>query len=289
MSETYTRNPVDCSKHFNFKPDNDERFLEIKDRMISVRKEKNLIDQEMTVYEAIKDVPNIPKVRGLYRCTNDYGDGKHWDVITYDLFIPNAVFNSDFKTNASVVKYFRDVLESYMHLINKNVIHNDLKPDNVLLNPVAQKFVLCDFDQGIILDSTKPIEMNLHSICNDFSRLFRLFEPQTVGLVDRDIMSDIVFTLDSSEFKSNFSPEAFTLFYRANRKTMNMKDASKSFVKLFFDYINESITRLDRMAASGHGGKHRRTNNRRTNNRRTNNRRTNNRRKLTNRRRRHRL
>jgi hypothetical protein len=262
--------------------------------MISVRKEKNLIDQEMTVYEAIKDVPNIPKVRGLYRCTNDYGDGKHWDVITYDLFIPNAVFNSDFKTNASVVKYFRDVLESYMHLINKNVIHNDLKPDNVLLNPVVQKFVLCDFDQGIILDSTKPIEMNLHSICNDFSRLFRLFEPQTVGLVDRDIMSDIVFTLDSSEFKSKFSPEAFTAFFRANRKTMNMKDASNSFVKLFFDYINESITRLERMAASGHGGKHRRTNNRRTNNRRTNNRRTNNRRtnnrrKLTNRRRRHRL
>jgi len=276
---------VNCGD-FRFERDKDDRAMKIDEGMksILVKKESRYIDNEMKIYDIIKDLPDIPKVFAVYTCTND--PDKKYKVIQYELFVPYETYYHRITTHAEMMKYFRDVFESYVSLIQRHVIHNDLKPDNVLFNPRKGKYVVSDFDSSIFAPLVKD---HLREINRDFHRFFDLFstEFKKTSLWNQTInqaMDAVLETFNIADFEKTYTPQAFAHFFRAKkteieatkRGNVNMAQiASDAYTDNYLKVISENINLLNQSHEHGHGGKYRRTNKRGTNKRRTNKRGTN--------------
>jgi len=246
-------------KDFKLKRDKDGRAMKIVDNTILVKKESEYIDNEMRIYAIIKDLPDIPKVLAVYTCTDDHETGdkpdKNYKVIKYELFVNQY----EITTHAEMMKYFREVFDSYMGLIRYNVIHNDLKPDNVLFNPKTNKYVVSDFDNSVRVVVLRDY---MHNITRDFHRFFELFSEKIKPTILwneslNQTMSDALQRLQDTQ--KTYTPDAFLAFFRQQKKEkkVSLDDASRMFVDNYFKFIKEIIDRFDKSA--GHGGKNRRT------------------------------
>lgn len=62
-----------------------------------------------------------------------------------------------------------EVLESYESLVNKNIIHRDLRPSNIFFVPSSGKFVIGNLSRARLL--RRNFESDLMSVCGvpDFS------------------------------------------------------------------------------------------------------------------------
>ena len=248
-------------RDFKLKRDKDGRAMKIVDNTILVKKESEYIDNEMRIYAIIKDLPDIPKVLAVYTCTDDNETGdkldKKYKVIQYELFVNHY----EIRTHAEMMKYFREVFDSYMGLLHYNVIHNDLKPDNVLLNPKTNKYVVSDFDSS---EHVVVLREYMHNINRDFHRFFELFskkfKPTTLWNESlNQAMSDALQRLQDTQ--KTCTPDAFRAFFKQQKKEKkvdSVDEASDMFVHDYLKFIKEEIIdRFDKSA--GHGGKNRRT------------------------------
>ncbi len=249
-------------RDFKLNRDKDGRGMKIVDKTILVKKESEYIDKEMRIYAIIKDLPDIPKVLAVYTCTDDIETGdkpdKKYKVIQYELFVNDY----EIRTHAEMMKYFREVVDSYRGLIHYNVIHNDLKPDNVLLNPKTKKYVVSDFDNS---EHVVVLKDYMHNITRDFQRFFELFSKKfkQTALWNESLnqaMSDALQRLQDTQTQETYNPDAFLAFFKQQKKekkVVTVDEASRMFVNDYFKFIKEIIDRFDQSA--GHGGKNRRT------------------------------
>ena len=268
MSHLHLEQPVKLEdfpcREFHLKRDEDGRPMKTVDKTILIKKESEYIDNEMKIYAIIKDLPDIPKVYAVYTCidANEPGDKPHnkYKVIQYELFVPYKAYHPRIRTHAEMMKYFREVFESYVHLIKYKVIHNDLKPENVLFNPYKDKYVVSDFDSSIFAPLLKD---NLLNINRDFHRFFDLFanaykEKPLWNPSLNQAMFDVLQRLNVEDFQTKYTQKAFAKYY-ISKKTegIDMHTASNMYVDDYLKFIKENIEHFDQHA--GRGGKNRRT------------------------------
>ena len=219
----------------------------------------------MKIYAIIKDLPDIPKVYAVYTCidANEVGDKPHnkYKVIQYELFVPYNAYQPRITTHAEMMKYFREVFESYVDLIKYKVIHNDLKPENVLFNPYKGKYVVSDFDSSIFAPLLKDHLLNIN---RDFHRFFDLFATayRPTHLWNPSLnqaMGDVLQRLNVDDFQKKYTAQEFVHFFKKKKKEMgiDMTVASDMYVDDYLKFIKENIEHFDQRA--GHGGKNRRT------------------------------
>jgi len=268
MSHLHLEQPVKLKdfpcRDFRLKRDDDGRPMRIEGKTILIKKESEYIDNEMKIYDRIKDLPDIPKVLAVYTCidANEEGDkpDKKYKVIQYELFVPYETYYPGIRTHGEMMKYFREVFESYVHLIKYKVIHNDLKPENVLFNPYKDKYVVSDFDSSIFAPLLKDHLLNIN---RDFHRFFDLFataykEKPLWNPSLNQAMVDVLQRLDVADFQKKYTPQAFVQFFRPKKaEGIDMTVASDMYVADYLKFIKENIEHFDQSA--GHGGKHRRT------------------------------
>lgn len=268
MGHLHLEQPVQLKnfpcREFRLKRDDDGRPMRIDGNTILIKKESEYIDNEMKIYDIIKELPDIPKVLAVYTCIDANEDGdkpdKKYKVIQYELFVSYETYYPRIRTHAEMMKYFREVFESYVHLIKYNVIHNDLKPENVLFNPHKDKYVVSDFDSSMLVPLLKD---NLLNINRDFHRFFDLFanaykEKPLWNPSLNQAMVDVLQRLNVEDFQTKYNQKAFVKYYVSKKaQGIDMHTASNMYVDDYLKFIKELIDRFDQHA--GHGGKHRRT------------------------------
>ena len=161
-----------------------EQNIQIVGDTVRVKKEKKYIDNEVRVYSLLGHAPNIPLLKGINTCVNpEYG------IIIYQLLQPYDNYRNIFKGSLhkhKMLQYFNDTLESYLFLLSRNIIHSDLKPQNILYNNFTGKFTLSDFDRSIIVPNGITHE-NLKDIGKDFLRFITVFQDEYELLNSSDL------------------------------------------------------------------------------------------------------
>lgn len=213
-------------------------------RTILVKKQANFADDEMRIYSVLVSEPpaNVPRVIEVVECTDS-----RYKVIRYELLIPHEVYENDVMTNKFITaKYLQNMFASYMSLISKNVIHNDLKPTNILLNPEKNEFLLSDFDRSIHVSDGNLLR-HLPDINKDFVRFFVMFRDDFKRKHKQKLMDEsyenVVTLLDSFCGKLNsFNKSGLSEF---------------TTIEEYFDFIRGYLKKIDSRINSLHGGKRR--------------------------------
>jgi serine/threonine protein kinase len=151
---------------------------------ILVKKERKFVINETKVYSLLKDAPDIPKLKGINTCVNP-----EYSIIIYQLLQPYDNYRHIFKGSlfkGQIIQYFNDVIQSYLFLLSKNIIHNDLKPQNILYNNFTNKYTLSDFDRSIIVPNGISRE-HLKDINKDFLRFITVFQDEYESLNSSDL------------------------------------------------------------------------------------------------------
>jgi hypothetical protein len=209
---------------------------------ILVKKQAELVDHEMRIYSVLVSPPevNVPRVIDVIQCTDI-----RFKTIRYELLVPYVDYENYVMSNKLVTShYLQNMFDSYMSLVSKNVIHNDLKPTNILFNPSSDVFLLSDFDRSIHVSDGNLLR-HLPDINKDFVRFFVIF---------RDDFK--------RKHKQNLMYESYENFVKLLDYVCRKLDLSKpselfATVEEYFDFIRGYLKKLISRINSLHGGKKR--------------------------------
>tara|TARA_Y100000768_G_scaffold382669_2_gene363454 strand:+ start:16324 stop:17394 length:1071 start_codon:yes stop_codon:yes gene_type:complete len=91
-------------------------------------------------------------------------------------YLPDGDFKKHITTNsiAELLACYRHLLLGIEHLINRNIVHYDLKADNILFNRRLNNPIIIDF--GLSIDMTKIFKNN--NITSILKKYFYVYEPK---------------------------------------------------------------------------------------------------------------
>lgn len=216
----------------------------IKDNKIYVKKPKELITNEISIYEKIGESDYISNKLENVDCV----DNPIFSIISYELMIPSTTYVELFKGSDNkqlLGQYFTDVFDSYMFLISKNVIHNDLKPENVLLKLDKSKFVLSDFDRSLFV-ADGDMYSHIQEINNDFRRFFFLFG-QTFRIINHEILT-------YSENYQNVNSKLSIIYKKVDKEKVALQNEFET-IDQYFEFIQSQIDMIKSYVTKLTGGK----------------------------------
>jgi serine/threonine protein kinase len=213
-------------------------------KTILVKKQANLADVEMRIYSVLVSDPpvNVPRVVELIECADT-----RYKVIRYELLIPHELYENDVMTNKLITaKYLQNMFDSYMSLISKNVIHNDLKPTNILLDPTRQEFLLSDFDRSIHVSDGNLLR-HLPDINKDFVRFFVMFRDDfkrkhAQKMIDESYETVVILLNSFCGKLDSYNKSGFSQF---------------TTIEQYFEFIRGYLRKIDSKINSLGGGKRR--------------------------------
>ncbi|KAM3143497.1 BMP-2-inducible protein kinase [Paramecium bursaria] len=165
----------------------------IKRVICSTQELYNMAQNEINIIKRLPDHPNLLKVI-------DYGEtkiGPHINVCIISEYCENTLFKylqSNKPTEKQIIQIFKQLLDGVEAMHANQIIHRDLKLENILLHQGVYK--ICDFGSSTtqIIDLSKLEKKELHQQEEIFSKTCTIVyrPPEMIDVLMRGIVSEKV-------------------------------------------------------------------------------------------------
>jgi len=175
------------------------------------------------------NIRNITNSVNLSEC-DIISDNDNFNYIIMDItFVPNQLFYDYFLSNTNKQFIFSSINSSYIYLLNtleflnsQNIVHFDLKGDNILYNLITNNPIIIDFGISIPISNINKNNFNkyfysyvpeYYTWCLDIHVINYLIYETNLSLTDTDIKNISRQFTDNNKALSLFSSKFRKLYY----------------------------------------------------------------------------
>ncbi|KAL9088276.1 MAG: hypothetical protein Q9159_003188 [Coniocarpon cinnabarinum] len=137
-----------------------------------VLQDKRFKNRELQIMRIVRH-PNIVELKAFYYSNGDRKDEVYLNLVLE--YVPETVYRASryfnkMKTTMPILEvklYIYQLFRSLAYIHSQGICHRDIKPQNLLLDPVSGILKLCDFGSAKILVEHEP---NVSYICSRYYR-----------------------------------------------------------------------------------------------------------------------